>query len=88
MYLEEEIKKITEDLAATRESLARIEEVLDQKIRLPSKWVRTNEALSILGCSESQLQRYRAQNRINWKKVGNIVYHERESLNDLIENEK
>ncbi|MDP8219426.1 MAG: hypothetical protein P9M03_11950, partial [Candidatus Theseobacter exili] len=72
----------------TRASLAKIEEILDRKIPLAIRWVRTSDALSILGCSESQLQRYRSQDRIIWKKVGNTVYHLRDSLNDLIENEK
>jgi hypothetical protein len=88
MYLEEEIKRITEELCAARESLAKIEEALEQKMTNPPKWLRTPEAMSLLSCSVSQLQRYRSENRVIWKKVSNTVYHDRDSLNDLIENEK
>ncbi len=52
------------------------------------KWVRTNEAMEILSCSKSQLQRYRRDKKVISKKIGNTVYHDIESLNQLIENGK
>jgi hypothetical protein len=88
MYLEDEIKRIWDELLEARESRARIEKALEQKMKTPPKWLRTPEAMSMLDCSVSQLQRYRSQDRVIWKKVGNTVYHDRGSLNDLIENEK
>jgi hypothetical protein len=65
-----------------------LKEYLDSQSRNKAetrKWVRTDEAMNVLACSKSQLQRYKNKDKIVFKKLGNTCYYLHQSLIELIE---
>lgn len=49
------------------------------------KWIKKADALELLGVSESTLQKYRFDGMLNFSQIGNKIYIDGESIEDMLE---
>ena len=81
---------------ATREDLELWKNELVQEVKVlikgeipqPKKWVKSNEAREMLGCSPGTLQNLRQNGTLEFSKVGGTLYYSRESINKNLESNK
>lgn len=62
------------------ELLAEIQKVLNEKVAMNKKWLRSKEVEKILNISSGTLLNYRVQGKIKFTKVGDTYFYPLEDL--------
>ncbi len=62
------------------EVIAEVKSLLKGEIPQPEKWVKSNRARDILGCSPGTLQNLRQNGTLEFSKVGGTLYYSMESI--------
>ena len=70
------------------EILQGVGNLIKGEISQPKKWVKSVEAMEVLGCSPGTLQNLRQNGTIEFSKVGGTLYYSMESINEILENNK
>lgn len=79
---EDQFQKITSTLD---QILGLLQEPPEADYKRLGKWVKKEDALEILGVSVSTLQKYRFDGKINFSQIGNKIYIDLESIEDMLE---
>ena len=78
-----------EDLEQWKNELVReVSELIKGNIPQPEKWVKSNRAKEILGCSPGTLQNLRQGGKLEFSKVGGTLYYSMESILKTLERNK
>lgn len=79
-----------EDLVAMKEELiSAMSELLNKtKSAQHPKWVKTKEALKILGVSPNTLAAMRNHRKLKFTRIGKILYYKEEDIMDMLERNK
>ena len=70
------------------ELLQEVKDLIKGEIPQPKKWVKSNEAREMLGCSPGTLQNLRQNGTIEFTKIGGTLYYSMDSINETLENNK
>jgi len=78
-----------EDLELWKNELVQeVKDLIKGEIPQPKKWVKSNEAREMLGCSPGTLQNLRQNGTLEFSKVGGTLYYSMDSINENLESNK
>ena len=70
------------------EMLQEVTDLIKGQIPQPVKWVKSQKAREILGCSPGTLQNLRLSGKLVFSKMGGTLYYDMESITKTLEGNK